>query len=68
MQEIGTKYVDTKVTCACGNTFTVKSTKNELHVETCNNCHPQYTGLQTSGRKTGNIERFNAKLSKKEAK
>ena len=33
-------YVDTKVTCACGNTFTVKSNIEELHLETCNKCHP----------------------------
>ena len=32
-------YKDMKVTCACGNTFTVQSTKDELHVETCNKCH-----------------------------
>ena len=34
------EYMDTKVTCACGNTFTVKSNKPELHIETCDKCHP----------------------------
>lgn len=67
MKEINTKYVDTNVTCACGNTFTVKSTKSELHVEACDKCHPQYTGVASSVRKTGNVEKFNARLNKKAA-
>ncbi len=67
MKAVGTKYVDTQVTCACGNTFTVKSIKSELHVESCDKCHPQYTGKQVSTRKTGNVEKFKAKLEKKAA-
>ncbi|MDD3187383.1 MAG: 50S ribosomal protein L31 [Bacilli bacterium] len=67
MKEIGTKYVDTKVTCACGNTFTVKSNKSELHIETCDKCHPHYTGQQLSTSKKGNVEKFKAKLEKKAA-
>lgn len=54
-------YQDTKVTCACGNTFTVKSNKNELHIETCDKCHPFYTGTQTSVSRKGRIEKFNNK-------
>lgn len=55
------EYQETKVTCACGNTFTVKSNKEELHVESCNKCHPAYTGEQTRARKTGAVDRFNKK-------
>ena len=40
------EYMDTKVTCACGNTFTVKSNKEELHIEVCDKCHPFFTGKQ----------------------
>lgn len=54
-------YVDTKVTCACGNTFTVKSNKEELHLETCDKCHPFYTGEQGSVKRTGRVEKFNRK-------
>ena len=64
MKEIKTKYVDTDVTCACGNKFIVKSVKKELHVETCNECHPQYTGKQTATRQTGAVEKFKAKMEK----
>ena len=56
-------YVDTKVTCACGNSFTVKSSKEELHLEVCNECHPFFKGgkegIATS--KAGRIEKFNRK-------
>ena len=34
------------VKCACGETFTVMSTKDEIHVEVCSKCHPFYTGKQ----------------------
>lgn len=67
MKELNTKYVDTKVICACGNTFTVKSIKSELHIESCNLCNPQYTGKKASTKKTGAVEKFNAKLDKKAA-
>ena len=54
-------YVDTKVTCACGNTFTVKSTKEELHLEVCDKFHPFFTGKQGTTVKTGQVEKFNRK-------
>lgn len=61
-------YVTCKVTCACGNAFEVESTKSELHVETCNKCHPAYTGEQKNAKKRGRAEQFNRKygLDKKE--
>jgi large subunit ribosomal protein L31 len=55
------KNVDTKVTCACGNEFVVKSNKPELHVEVCNKCHPFFTGEQGSATRTGRVEKFNRK-------
>lgn len=54
------EYMDTKVICACGNTFTVRSNKSELHLETCDKCHSFYTGTQTVS-KTGRVEMFNRK-------
>lgn len=52
---------DTTVTCACGTTFTTKSTKDSINVEVCSECHPFYTGAQGKVKKTGNIEKFNKK-------
>ena len=49
------------VTCACGETFTVKSTKSEINVEVCSKCHPFYTGKQGKAKKTGTVEKFNRK-------
>lgn len=53
--------METKVTCACGNTFTVMSNKPELHLEVCDKCHPFYTGTQSSVSKAGRVEKFNKK-------
>ena len=49
------------VTCACGATFKTISTKPNIQVEVCSECHPFYTGAQGKVKKTGNIERFNRK-------
>ena len=42
--EIHPEYVEAHVRCTCGNEFTTRSTKPEIHVEICSNCHPFYTG------------------------
>lgn len=49
------------VKCACGATFKTKSTKDDIEVEVCSECHPFYTGAQGRAKKTGNIEKFNKK-------
>ncbi len=51
-------YPDAKVTCACGNIFTIGSTKKELRVEACSKCHPFYTGEQKIMDTAGRVERF----------
>ena len=52
--DIHPEYVVATVQCSCGNTFETRSTKAEMHVEICSNCHPFYTGKQelvdTGGR------------------
>ena len=60
-KDIHPDYVDTKVTCACGNTFTVKSNKPELQLEVCDKCHPFFTGKQGTAKKAGRVEKFNKK-------
>ena len=56
-------YQETNVTCACGNTFKVRSNKKELHLEVCNKCHPFFTGQNTVARKTGAVDKFNKKYN-----
>ena len=68
-KDIHPESKECKVTCACGNTFTCKSTKSEINVEICSECHPFYTGKQVRTSKKGNVEKFNAKYGiKKEEK
>jgi len=51
-------YVEAQVTCACGNTFTTRSTKPVLRTDLCNVCHPFYTGEQRIVDTAGQVERF----------
>lgn len=59
---------DTVVKCACGNTFTTGSTKKELKVDVCSNCHPFYTGKQKIVDTGGRVERFMRKYNLKDNK
>jgi len=52
------EYVTANVRCSCGNAFTTRSTKSELHVELCSQCHPFYTGKQKLVDAGGRVERF----------
>ena len=51
-------YVEATVVCACGNTFTTRSTKPQLRTDLCNVCHPFYTGEQRIVDTAGQVERF----------
>jgi len=62
-----TYYPQAKVKCACGNTFTVGSTKPEIKVEICYNCHPFYTGKGKLLDVAGRVEKFKARKSKASA-
>lgn len=59
-----TYFPQAKVTCACGNTFTVGSTKETITVEICNNCHPFYTGNDKGLDIAGRVEKFKARAAK----
>ena len=52
------EYVECTVTCSCGNTFKTRSTKPEIRVEICNECHPFYTGQQKFVDTGGRVQRF----------
>jgi large subunit ribosomal protein L31 len=57
-ESIHPDYVEATVHCSCGNTFTTRSTKSELHVELCDLCHPFYTGQQKFVDTGGRVQRF----------
>ena len=55
---------EVQVTCACGNTFTVGSTKEAIEVEICAACHPFYTGQEKTVDTAGRLDKFRAKQEK----
>ena len=63
-QGIHPDYVTATVHCSCGNTFTTRSTKPELRVEICSNCHPFYTGKQKLVDTGGRVERFQRRYAR----
>ena len=62
--DIHPKYEQTKITCACGNVVEVGSTKTDIRVEICSQCHPFFTGKQKLIDTAGRIERFRKKYEK----
>jgi len=56
------KYKEVEVRCACGMMWKTRSTKPELHLEICSNCHPFFTGRQKLIDTEGRVERFTKKF------
>ena len=61
-----TYYVDAQVTCACGNTWTMGSTKKVIRTDLCSNCHPFFTGEQRIVDTAGQVDRFMRRLQRAE--
>ncbi len=59
-----TYFPEAKVTCVCGNAFTVGSTKEAIKVEICSACHPFYTGNDKLMDTAGRVEKFKARRVK----
>lgn len=55
------EYKQVQVTCACGNSFETGSTKDEIRLEICSECHPFYTGTQKQIERGGRADRFKQK-------
>jgi large subunit ribosomal protein L31 len=65
--DIHPAYVDTQVTCSCGNSFSTRSTASSgaIHVEVCSACHPFYTGKQKIMDVGGRVEKFERRFGKR---
>ncbi len=63
-ESIHPEYNQTTITCACGSTIEVGSTKSDIKVEICSQCHPFFTGKQKLVDTAGRIERFRRKYEK----
>ena len=57
-KDIHPEYVQSVVTCACGQTFETKATRSEVHTDICSVCHPFYTGKQRVIHKEGRVANF----------
>ena len=67
--DIHPAYVETQVSCTCGNTFTTRSTapSGVLRADVCSACHPFYTGKQKILDTGGRVARFEARYAKSKA-
>jgi large subunit ribosomal protein L31 len=54
-------YKKTTITCVCGNVIETRSTKKDIKIEICSNCHPFITGKQKIVDTAGRVERFKKK-------
>jgi large subunit ribosomal protein L31 len=52
------EYTETTITCVCGNAIETRSTKKDIKVEICSQCHPFMTGKQKLIDTAGRVERF----------
>ena len=57
-------YPDAKISCACGNSWTVGATVAEIRIDVCSQCHPFFTGEQRIIDTAGQVERFRRRLAK----
>ncbi len=60
------EYKETTITCVCGKVIETKSTKKDIRVEICSNCHPFITGKQKIMDTAGRVERFKKRYEVKE--
>lgn len=60
-------YTEAKVTCACGNKFTLGATVPEMRLDVCSACHPLYTGKMKMIDTARRVDRFKTRLEKSAA-
>jgi large subunit ribosomal protein L31 len=61
-QGIHPQYQEVEVHCACGAAWKTRSTRKDLHLEICSNCHPFFTGRQKLIDTEGRVDRFTKKF------
>jgi large subunit ribosomal protein L31 len=62
--EIHPNYVESTISCACGNSWKTRSTKESMHVDVCSQCHPYFTGEQRIVDTAGRVERFRRRYAR----
>ena len=64
-EKIHPKYQETTIVCACGASIETRSTKQNIHVDICSNCHPFFTGKQKLVDSAGRVDKFKRRYGKK---
>jgi large subunit ribosomal protein L31 len=59
------EYKESTIVCVCGATIRTRSTKQNIHVDLCSNCHPFFTGKQKLIDSTGRVEKFSKRYAGK---
>ncbi|MFA5260716.1 MAG: 50S ribosomal protein L31 [Candidatus Omnitrophota bacterium] len=67
-EKIHPEYLETTITCACGEVIHTRSTKKNIRVEICSQCHPFFTGEKRYVDSAGRIERFKQRYQGKKEK
>ena len=62
-EKIHPKYYKAATRCACGATYEIGSTKEEIHVDICSACHPLFTGKQKLLDTEGRVQKFKKKYA-----
>lgn len=62
-EKIHPEFYEATISCICGHSWKAGSTKKELKLDVCSNCHPYYTGKQKLLDTEGRIDRFNKKYA-----
>ena len=63
MKDIHPKYESTTISCACGQVFETKSTKSDIKIDICSNCHPYWTGNIKQNTTGGRADKFKKKYN-----
>lgn len=53
-----TYFQSATISCACGKTYVIGSTKEKIEIEICANCHPFYTGKEKLIDTAGRVQKF----------
>ena len=64
-EKIHPKYEEATITCVCGSVVKTMSTKKDIKVDICSNCHPYFTGKQKFVDSDGRVEKFKKKYESK---
>ena len=56
-------FPEARIVCSCGKSYTTGSTKSEVRVEICNQCHPFFTGEQRIVDTEGRVERLRRRFN-----